>query len=196
MALTVKDGLGANQTITTVADSAGNLTSVTNTEGVKATYSATKLALATVTSGTDVFTLTGSATKTLRVTRIIVGGTIDTAAQYVNLAVNVHSTANTGGTSTSVTPIPHDSADAAGTGTVLAYTGNPTIGTSLGAIASARYFAALSGTAAPTTQVVFDFGNRNTRCPVLRGTAQQIAINLGTTSNAGVFNISVEWTEE
>lgn len=196
MSLTVKDGNGVNQTVSTTPDSAGALTSVVNTEGVKATYSASVVALATVTSATDVFTLTGSATKTIRLTQVRVSGTIDTAAQYVNLALNKHSAANTGGTSASITPIPHDSSDVAASATVLSYTANPTIGTSLGTVETSRYFAALSGTAAPTTERVWDYTTRNGRGIVLRGVAQQVALNLGTTANSGVFNISIEWTEE
>lgn len=196
MSIIIKDGNNVNRTFTTTTDSAGNLTTVHSTEGQKATYSAAKVALATVTSATDVFTLTGSASKTIRVTQVRISGTIDTAAQYVNVALNIHSSANTAGTSSAVTAIPHDSADAAATGTVLSYTGNPTIGTSLGAVRAARYFAPLSATAAPTTELVFDFTTRNARGIVLRGTAQQLAINLGTTANSGVFDISIEWTEE
>ena len=70
-------------------------------DGGKATCSAAKIGLVPASSATDVFTITGSATKTVRVTRIEITATT-TAATPAALDVLLlkRSTANSGGTST------------------------------------------------------------------------------------------------
>lgn len=169
-----------------------------NTQGQRATYRCAALALATVTAATDIAILPGSASKTVRVTRVGIGLTIDTAAQYVNVNLVKRSAADTGGTSGAMTVALMDSTNGPTTVSPLSFTGNPSLGaaTNGGVIAAARYFAALSGTAAPTTQLVFEFGTANGQAVVLRGVAEGLAINLGTTSNSGVADLYYEWTEE
>lgn len=197
MSIAVKDANNVTQNIETVTDNAGNLVPVHTFEGQKASYRATATALVTVASATDVFILNGSASKTIRVTRVLVSGTIGTAAAYVDVTLVKRSTANTGGTSSATTIVPLDSAFAAGTAVALQYTANPTTGTAVGTIAAAKYFAALSGTAAPTTQLEFKFGDNNASTCVLRGTAQGLAVNFNTgPANAGSFDITIEYTEE
>jgi len=189
-------------------DSQSNITTniaVTPEDGWKATYSFAKLGLVPAASPTDIFTITGSATKIVRVTHIEMNG-ISSAA--VNTPIDVlllrRSTADTGGTSTgSPTAVQHDTNDAAVTATVLAYTANPTTGTLVGtAIRNLKLWLGLSP---PTVTdfpegntIVWDFGNRPGEGIVLRGIAQVLAINLnGVTTPAGCsLNISVELTEE
>ena len=169
-----------------------------NTEGRKATYRSGIQGLVTVTAATDVATLTGSATKTIRVLRVGVSGSIQTAAQYVDVALIKRITVDTGGASTAPTVVPLDSTDSPGTGVFTAYTGNPTVNdATLRVVSSARYFAALTGTPALTgAQIEFTFGDKNGRAMVLRGITQQLAVNLNVTANAGTFDIWYEWTEE
>ena len=171
---------------------------LTNTEGQKATYRSSIVALATVTGATDVFTLIGSGTKTIRVLRVGVGGTINTAAQYVDINLFKRAAADTAGASTAPAVVPLDSNDAAGSAVTAAYTANPTINsTSPGVVAAARYFAALTGTPALLSpQLEFTFGDKNGRGLVLRGVAQTLCVNLNAPGNAGVFDIWMEWTEE
>jgi hypothetical protein len=171
---------------------------VFNTEGTKASYRAVATALVTVTAGTDVFQVCGSATKTVRVPLIRVSGTIQTAAQYVDITLVKRSTADTGGTCAAPTTVPLDANDSAGTAVLLQCTANPTLGTPIGTISALRYFGALTGTAALMPEAaVFEFGNRpGARALVLRGVAQCVAVNLNAPSNAGTFNIEAEWTEE
>jgi hypothetical protein len=168
-----------------------------NTEGSKATYSAASIGLVTVTGATDVFTLTGSGTKTVRVTRVSVSGTIQTAAQYVDINLVKRSTADTAGTSATPTVVPLDSTDGAGTAVATSYTANPTLGTGVGPIRAVRYFAALTGTPASlSSPVEFNFSTRNGRAVVLRGATQQLCVHLNAPANAGTFDIDIEWTEE
>lgn len=179
-----------------VVDAMGS--SQVNQEGQKLTYSAGSLALATVTGATDIYVLPGSATKTVRVSKVVVSCSIATAAQYVDVNLIKRSTADTAGTSGAVTIVPHDSADAAATSAPLSYTGNPTLGTPIGVIDARRVFFPLTGTAAlGNPPVVFDFGDRaGAKTIVLRGVAQQVAVNLNAPANAGTCDITAEWTEE
>src|SRR5437879_5608942 len=75
-------------------------------DGYKATYRAAITGLAAVTGCTDLFTLTGSATKTIRITRVEFSGTVATAALYLDVQALIRSTANLTGTSTAPTIVP------------------------------------------------------------------------------------------
>lgn len=175
-------------------------------DGQKATYSAAKVGLVPASSATDIFTVTGSATKTVRITRIALTATTTSATPAaLDVLLLKRSTANTGGTSTgSPTAVPHDSDNAAVSATVLAYTANPTVGTLVGtALRNAKFFQTL-GTSTATDfpakdQIVWEFGRHaGAQAIVLRGTSEVLAINLnGVTATATAsFDIDVEWTEE
>jgi len=144
-------------------------------------------------SATDVFTITGSATKTVYVTSVTVSG-VQTTAGVADMQLITRSTANTGGTSGAVTAISHDTTNAAATATVLAYTANPTTGTTIGTVRRA-YVEVGQSTGLVNDVVVFDFGNKGQ--PVtLRGTGQVLALNLGgATLAGGVLDTCVEWYE-
>lgn len=167
-----------------------------NTEGTKATYSAAATVVPAA-AATDIFTITGSATKLVRVTRIQISGQA-TAAVLVALALAKRSAANTGGTSTAPGLVPHDSADAAASATVLNYSVNPA---SLGTlIDNVRKQTIPLMTPTPTftaAPIVWDFTTRNGKGILLRGIAQVLAINfLGQTSSGNVLSVDIEWTEE
>jgi hypothetical protein len=163
-------------------------------DGLKATYSASIVGLVPVASCTDLFTITGSASKTVRVSRITVTATQTTSGQ-IDVALIKRSTANSSGTSTSPTVIPHDSNSAAGSATIRAYTLNPTLGNTVGTMKARKVF--VGSTVANSDEFITDFGVRNSQAIVLRGTSQVLSVNLnGVTITGGSFNISVEWTEE
>lgn len=174
-------------------------------DGYKQTYSAAKVGLVPAASATDIFTITGSATKTIRVTHIEITATTTSATPAaLDVLLLKRSTADTGGTSTgSPTPVPHDSANAAVSATVLAYTANPTTGTLVGtAIRNQKFFQTLATYTATDfpakDSLTWDFGNRPGQAIVLRGIGDVLAINLnGVTATATAsFNIALEWTEE
>jgi len=180
---------------------------VTNSmiDGGKATYSAAKVGLVPAASATDIFTITGSASKIVRVTRIeIVGTSTAATAAALDVLLLKRSTADTAGTSTgSPTPVPHDSANPTATATVLAYTANPTLGSIVGtAIRNQKMMLSLATYTAtdfpPTNPIVWDFGNRPSQAIVLRGINEVLAINLnGVTPTATAsFDVMAEWSEE
>jgi hypothetical protein len=167
-----------------------------NTEGVKATYSTAGNA-ALVASATDVCTLVGSASKTIRVTRVSWGG-VATAATSVPVQLRRYSTAASGGTSSAFSFNPHDSTNAAATATGVLYTANPTVGGSAAVLRQAMTtFTTAASSPVAALEYSFDFTTRNTQGIVLRGTGQYVSVNLlGQTVTGGNINCSFEHTEE
>lgn len=163
-------------------------------DGTKTSCSAATIGITPAALSTDIFTITGSATKTIRVTRIGISGT-QTTAGSINLQLVKRSTANSGGTSTNVVEVSHDSNDTP-TATVLAYTVNPTLGNLLGPIRATKFFvptAIVSGQG----QLEYNFATTPTKAIVLRGTGEVLAFNLNAeTVTGGSFNCYVEWSEE
>lgn len=161
----------------------------------RATYSAGIDNLVPAATPTDIFTITGSATKTVRILRIEITATA-TASAAISLLLVKRSTANTVGTKTNPASIPHNSGSAAATATIAAYTANPTLGTIVGSfVRSTKLFASTVATQPQT--LIWDWANRVGQEPTLIGTAQVLALNLnGATLTGGSVNVSVEFVEE
>lgn len=180
-------------------DANGNLKVVNQSiDSAKKTYSAAIQAFATAGSATDVFTITAGATRVVRITRIAFSAT--TNANYIfSVLLIKRSTANTGGTSTSLTAVPHDSTDAAADATVKYYTANPAgLGTAVGTIRAAQFISNNQTTNPLTCQVLeWTFGDGPSKGIVLRGTTESLNVNLALATLAtGAVSIEVEWTEE
>jgi hypothetical protein len=166
------------------------------------TYSCAVFNLIPAASATDLFTITGSATRTVRIKRITVSGT-RTTHTWTDVILLRRSTSNTGGTSTAPTIASHDLNNAPATAVCRAYTANPTaLGTSVGNLRAGNFSMPV---AVPTNaqgngpghRLEWLFGENGGQPVVLRGVSQSIAINLnGQTVSGGAFHISVEWTEE
>lgn len=166
----------------------------------KATYSASITGLAPAASATDFFTISGSATTTIRVTEASCSG-VSTAAATATVVGLLRSTANTSGTSTSPTVVPLDSANPAGTAVVKAYTANPTTGTLIGNIRVGSLSTNTAATSAfSNSPVVWRFGSNAgaEQEVVLRGVAQSFALNGNGASftSGAALNCTVTWTEE
>lgn len=156
------------------------------------TYSASAN-IAAAASATDIAILPGSATTTVFVTKVIISG-IQTTGGLADVLLIKRSTANTGGTSAAMTPIPHDANDAAAVAAPLSYTANPTPGTAVGTFRRG-YTPVGAATAVVNPLIVFDFGDKG-RPITLRGIAQGLAVNLnGVTLTGGTFDVVFEWFE-
>lgn len=166
------------------------------TQEKRATYSASISGLAVVTGATDFFTVTGSATRTIIVKRIRYSGTASQSTQ-VPLALLIRSTANSGGTSTTLTNVPHDSVNAVATATVRAYTANPTRGTLVGSIRSPYYtFTAANSNSLTVELREIRLGEEEDQGVVLRGVNESLCFNLNSTAISGaLMGCSVEWRE-
>ena len=168
-------------------------------DGVKNTYIGHAAAAFTpAASATDIFVLTGSASVTVRVTRVVISCTQTTSAGFL-FVLRKHSTADSGGTSSACTIFPIDSNDAAASATCLQYTANPTsIGSVVGSPRVIEWLVPAPATTSYFTPLEWDFGGPHPeQAIVLRGTSQQLAVNLnGNTMTGGSCNISMTWTEE
>lgn len=164
-------------------------------------YSASISSLVMPLLPTDIFTITGSATKTVKIHRLIISGSQSSAANR-DLIVLKRSTANSGGVSTTLTAVASDSTSAAATAVVRAYTTNPIVGTLVGAIRSKLWpllgsASANNGQFGPDNQAVFKFGELGSQPIVLRGTSEVLSINFnGITSAGSLMYFSIEWSEE
>jgi hypothetical protein len=160
------------------------------------TYSASALAFVPPAAvASDVFTIGGSASKTIRIHRIYVSLTTTSgSAIKVTISAIKRSTANTGGTSVVQTNAPHDSTNAAGTAVVRSYTVNPTVlGTSVGTIRSVATSVAATGL--PGNYIEFNFEEFGQPLTLI-GVTQFLCINFNLASiTAPVSSISVEWSE-
>jgi hypothetical protein len=176
--------------------------SLGNFRGTKATYRAANSAALAAAAGTGLFfVISGSATKTLNVQRIVISGLTLTAVAYSIVLCQKYSTAPTGGTPVVFTQVPLDSTSAAGTaGLVQGYTAAPTAGTLVGPIGSRRSLmqATTAAAAGSTVEIVWDFrGQGETAAGTLRGTAEAIALNFSAApASAVTMSVEVEWTEE
>jgi hypothetical protein len=183
-------------TYTGAIDAYGNFCVMT--EGTKPTYSAGTTGTFTLpATPTQVVTIIGSATKTIRVLNITISGSAAVASQAIAVGLQKLSTAPTGGTPVTPAVVPHDSASPTGSAVVTHYTGLPTLGTALGYIRSSNVMFGLI-TATTIDRVVWDFTTRNGQGLVLRGTSQGLAVNLNgiALANATLMSYSIEWTEE
>ena len=167
-----------------------------NTEGTKKTYSASVVGFTPAATATDFFAITGSATKTVRVTHLQISG-VATSGVAVDVVVLKRSTANTGGTPSAVTAVPNDSANGAATASVVTYGANPTTGTLVGNVRSAKVGIGTS-TSVNITEQPWQFGIFNGQAIVLRGVNEVLAMNWnGAAVGAGMsLDIDIEWTEE
>src|SRR5262249_18307598 len=132
----------------------------------------------------------------VRVTKIVLSGKA-TASGVLPVFVIKRSAADSSGTPATATVVPHDSADAAGTGVFKTYTANPTPGAAVGNVCARRMtFQAAASLGAPP--LVIDFTNRNEKGIVLRGTAENLAVNFNGVTLVGgeTLDVEITWTEE
>lgn len=157
---------------------------------------------------TDLITITGSATKVIRVVAIKIA-TTNTAAGSQEFLVIKRSTLDTTGTFVAATAVPIDSAAGAATSTVGHYTANPGgLGTAVGTIVRKRVaspvlipatFAGIVQDASVEMLDVQDTINAVDDPAVkLRGAAENLAVNFnGAALVAGqIHAYTVIWTEE
>lgn len=167
-----------------------------------ATYAFAITGLAPAASATDIFAIGGSASKVIRIMRVVVSASSNSAVAATNDLQLIFRSGGTQSAGTAGTPVLYDTNDPAVAATVYTYTSNPaSVGTSLGVIYSAKLTPTLSpytATDFPTqAPIIVQFGITDSKPVVLRGATQFLAINLNATSMTGTASIDlhVEWTE-
>lgn len=186
--VTVSTGMGIADTGTQRVTTAQELT-----------YGAGMTAATATAAGTGVFwEMCGSATKTIRVQKILVSGTVATGAKNGDVILTKRSAASTAGTATTLTQFPYDSANAAATAaSVKYYTVLATAGASVGVVQNGLLYMPLTGTGTLSVPMEFVWRDGDAEAPTLRGTAQCLSLNFGTTTtNAPSLMVSAKWTEK
>lgn len=180
-------GVGGNATN---ADSNGRQITKNYPDTTTTSYHASAT-VAPAASATDVAVLPGNATNTVLVTRVIVSGTQSTAG-IVTLNLIKRSTADTAGTSSNMTVIPDDANYAAGVSVPKTYTANPTTGTAIGNVDTVDFGVMATSTVSPNDIYIF----KPLKPIVLRGTAQQLCVNMNAaTITGGSLTITFEYEE-
>jgi hypothetical protein len=168
-----------------------------NTEGQKATYSFAAGPISNfAASATDGLIITGSGTKTGRVTKLSVCGTATTATT-IDVRLLMRTTADSGGTPVSITGFPHDTNNGAVSLTAATYTANPTVNDGTNRIIDVKKLN-LGTTGGQAGCLYWQWGDANGQDIVLRGTAQQLALNFNgvTLPTGAIIDYKIEETEE
>src|SRR5271154_2712502 len=176
------------------ADSTGALQ--VNTEGKKQSYRCGIISFGPLASSSPTISVTGSATKTIRITRIRLS-VAATAGAICDVSLKRFSTL-TGGTSASQSAniAKLDTNNAAATAVVNLYTAAATTATAAGVLAAERYEIVTASVSVAPQAIEWDFSNMNAQACVLRGTGDFVGFlfsAIGTTPNGDCW---IEWTEE
>lgn len=162
------------------------------------TYSAVAVAATPAATATDFLTLTGSASRTIKVLRwrVAVSVTAGSASPF-DVQLVKRSAANTGGTATTPTAVPWDSTFPAAGATARLYSANPTLGTPVGALRALRATTTTGTGQLALLQGEFELVDPQHGPVVLRGAAEVLALNFNGASPANaVVTSEVVWTEE
>lgn len=164
---------------------------------MKPTYSATGTG-PIATNSTDICSLAGSATKTIKVRRILLSGSA-TAVVTDPVAILKRSTANAASSGASImNQVPYDSANSAGTSALAEFhsVAPQTLGTLVGMIADPLITFSNYTTGISNGQQRLYYGEFGSPI-VLRGVAQMVAVNHNASAPTGAFiTCTFEWTEE
>ncbi len=159
---------------------------------MKPTYAASVTGATAVASQTDMCSMTGSATRTIKVRRIFFTN-YPTTAYAEPVAVVKRSTATTGA-GLAIAKVAYDSNNATSTVALAeVWTAAPTVGTLVGVLADISFAFGVANT--QSTPALFEFG-RLGQPIVLRGVAQQVAVNLSGITLTGTVGCTFEWTED
>ena len=167
------------------------------TDNKETAYRASTPVFTTAASATDIFNFKGSGTKTIYIRKIVwkqanlTGGSTTHSVYLLK-----RSTANSGGTSSAITAVPLDSSFPSATASGVYYTANPTVGTSLGALAHAnRYYGSYPDI---EIEAVLTDATKGGSPIVLRGTGESISVNYnGVTDAIGTSAVvDIEWSEK
>jgi hypothetical protein len=178
--------------------SSGSVRAVTE-HGDKATYMVCNPQFTVPATPTDMVVFGGSATKTIKILKVTLFAIRTTASTNEAFFLIKRTVADTLGTPVSTTPQPLDSNSSGATATMNHYTANPTLGAGV-TLTNPTLFVGTVTSGAPASQPAYVlFDEKAAGQPiVLRGTAQQLALNFnGATLPAGMkVQMEVIFTEE
>lgn len=163
-----------------------------STEGGKASYRACGGPVMTA-NGVGLV-LKGSASKTVRVTRVTVAMSLTTAAIVTAVVYRTTADATSGSNAAALTISKMDTGNASATAVATTYT-TSTLGT--GPSAVSQLIGLSSSATVNGSQMVFEYGTRNAQALTLRGTAEYAQLFISVSSFTGAAtSMEIEWTEE
>lgn len=168
--------------IATLPAQAGSAGAVQLTPGFTPTYRYSSTPFTSAASATDMAVCFGSNSKTVYVTNVWVTQAALTAGENIFYLIK-RSSATSGGTSSTLTPVPMDSNNPAATGSASTYTANPTVGSQVGIIGNVSVSAESATTTPETLTFNLYHADNFTEAIPLHGVAQCVAVN-----NNGVTN--------
>lgn len=190
--------LVAGQAAAAQCDSVGS--HYVNTEGRKATYHMAVRSFTPVASATSpLFSIQGSATKTIRVTHLRITWSATTGATSTNdISLQKFSVLSGGTVGNTPVGAKNDSANPAQTAVCLQYSAVPTTATVIGGISIAERMGWVSaGTTTAQTQAIdWPYGNLNDQSLVLRGTSEFFGVVVSAVGGTPLMDIWIEFTEE
>lgn len=162
------------------------------------TYNGVALDITLASSPTDVACISGSATRTVIVKSINISGFTSGTDAVGHGHLLKRDTANSGGTSTTPTIVPSDTQNPPATAVLRAYTANPTLGNLVGQVyASFIAYNSTSGGGLAPTPLLNSSGNEGLQGLILRGTNENLCLNLGgTTITGGSLSATFTWIEQ
>jgi len=136
----------------------------------------------------------GNATNTVLLYAVRVS-CLQTTAGQVTLYLIKRSSADSSGTPVSMTAVAQDSNSTAASSAPVTYTANPTTGSAVGNVDVYSFGCMAAATTSPN-DIYISPADWRMKPIVLRGTAQQVAVNLnGVTVTGGAFTVTFDWIE-
>lgn len=176
-------------------------------DSIKRTYTQTVSQLsASGTASSDIVQLCGAAGITTKITKVNFGGRA-TAVQPVDVVITKRSSLDASGTVYNGAPfgalsqpgIAYDTGDSASQSSVTPYVTTPTqLGTLVGVVSTIQvYLGNLTTGTSPASSIQL-FGDRPSKAPTLRSATQcaVVGISPAVIVQGGLFDITLEWTEE
>lgn len=145
------------------------------------------------------FVLYGSASKTIRLMRLMISGPTTTTLAIQGVTIRKYSSAPSGGTAVALNQVPLDSNNSAATASLCqVYTAAPTAGTTVGVISSVRMLNKSTTVVDGSnfSELIYDIPvGYHGEALTLRGTTQGVGLQL-VVATATTLSVSVMWTEE
>jgi hypothetical protein len=187
--------LTTGQAVAAQCDTTGSL--YQNSEGRKATYRVGVVGFTPIASTTaPTVSITGSATKTVRITRMRISASASTGG-VADISVR-RFTALSGGTpnSQAANIAKMDSTNPAATAVVNQWSAAATTATSAGIVTAQRYEIVTAAVSVQPGFIEWTFGDTNGQTLVLRGTSEFAGILFSAVGTTPVADFWIEWTEE
>lgn len=203
--IVVRDGNNAAQNMNVLVDAAGNSSSIVSLDSTRQVYRASANFTPTATGAVTIISIKGSATKTIRIRRIMLGG-VSTAVSGSVFGLFRSTALGAGGTTVTPTVAKLDTASAAATAVVEHYTSTLKAAGTGGTVPMVTRLIGTNVVTTPATlwidpaQMIFpEAGAPIGQSIVLRGVAEFLEVQNITPTNLGagtVLSYGVEWEED